>query len=271
MNWSMIQKLRIVTVTILCAIYCVAPSFASAEKQKHKLLTLEAAGNIKFASQLIAKAYFYKQQGVRLDHAAEDLKKSLALLQKDLLIIQDGIKEGDKEENIVIFLEYTLDELQEIISKPYTREHGALILDYSDSMLEGADAVASKHMHEGNAEEKVLLTSEYMLFLMERINKFYIAYQAGFRDYNIIVQLKEAVQSFEDALTKINAYTKYSESALEARNKINEFWPVAKEFFIDIQKGALPVIVLTSVEKLEKELRVLEDFHHKNLLDDNNS
>jgi hypothetical protein len=258
MNW--------VAASMFCALYFVVPAFAAIDKDEHKheLLTLESAENIKFASQLVAKAYFYKQQGVRLDHAAKDLKKSLALLQKDLMIIQDGLKSGAKDEkNIVVFLEYTLEELQDIISKPYSREHGALILDYSDSMLEGADIIAGKHMHEGNAEEEVLLTSEHMLFLMERINKFYIAYQAGFRDYNIIVQLKQAVQSFEEALAKVNAYTHYSEQALEARNKINEFWPVAREFFVDIERAALPVIVLTSVEKLEKELRVLEEFHYK--------
>ncbi|MCI5122035.1 MAG: hypothetical protein D3908_12750, partial [Candidatus Electrothrix sp. AUS4] len=126
--------------------------------------------------------------------------------------------------------------------------------------------VAKQHMHKQNAEESMLVATEELLFLLERINKFYIAYQAGFNDYNNVEQLKRAVQDFEVTLAQVNTYTKYADATLESRNKINEFWPVAKEFFIDVEKGALPVIVLASVEKLEKELKVLEDFHHNNAI-----
>jgi len=268
MKFSIVKTLKYAGAAMLCALYC-APAFAA--DSSHDLLTMEAAENIRFSSQAITKAYFYKQQSVRPDHAAEVLKKSLALLKKDLIVIQDGLKNGDKEEkNIVVFLEYTLDELLDIVNKPYSRESGALMIDYSESLLEGAEFVASRHIHKNNAEENMLVAAEEQLFLLERINKFYIAYQAGFRDYNNVVQLKQAVQDFETTLAQINAYTKYAGGTLTSRNKINEFWPVAKEFFVDIQKGALPVIVLASVEKLEKELRVLEDFHHNNASSGNN-
>ncbi|MCI5143258.1 MAG: hypothetical protein D3909_16340, partial [Candidatus Electrothrix sp. ATG1] len=176
---------------------------------------------------------------------------------------------GNKEErDIVVFLEYTMSELLTIVNKPYSKENGALMIDYSESLLEGAEFVAEQHIHSQDNEESMLVTAEHMLFLLERINKFYIAYQAGFRDYNNVVQLKQAVQDFETTLTTINAYTKYTGDTLTSRNKLNEFWPVAKEFFVDIEKGALPVIVLSSVEKLEQALKVLEKFHHANVRSD---
>lgn len=257
------KALKYATAGMLCALYCIP---ALAADGKHELLTVEAAENVKFSSQTITKAYFYKQQGVRTDRATEELDKSLALLKKDLLVIQDGIKEGNKEEkNITIFLEYTLEELQELVKQPYSKDNGALMIDYSESLLEGAEYVTQLHMHPENTEEAMLVTVEELLFLLERINKFYIAYQAGFKDYNNVVQLKQTVKNFEDTLSKVNAYTKYADEVLTNRNKVNEFWPVAKEFFIDIQKGALPVIVLASVEKLANELEVLEKFHHNNI------
>ena len=262
MKFAAMKTLKYVATGMLCALY-FSPAFAA--DMDHALLTAEAAENIKFSSQTLTKAYFYKQQGVRPDHAADDLKKSLALLQKDLIIIQDGLNKGTKEEkNIVVFLEYTLDELHNIVDKPFNKQNGALMIDYSESLLEGAEFIAKQHIRKDDAEQDMLIAVEEQLFLLERINKFYIAYQAGFRNYNNVVQLKQAVQDFETTMAKINAYTKYSDAALTNRNKINEFWPVAKDFFIDIQKGALPVIVLASVEKLEHELTVLEDFHHNN-------
>ncbi|MCI5164643.1 MAG: hypothetical protein D3903_00795 [Candidatus Electrothrix sp. GM3_4] len=144
------------------------------------------------------------------------------------------------------------------------------MIDYSESLLEGAEFIAKRYTHQNKSEEVMLVSVEHSLFLLERINKFYIAYQGGFKNYNNVVQLKQAVQDFETMLAKVNAYTKYTDNTLVSRNKINNFWPVAKEFFIDIQRGALPVIVLASVEKLEQELTVLEDFHHNNTRSDNN-
>lgn len=249
---------------IVCTLY-VVPVFAA--DQSHDQLTVEAAENIKFSSQAITKAYFYKQQGIRLDRATEDLKKSLILLKKDLIIIQDGLQKGSKEEkNVVVYLEYTLDELLDIVDKPYSKDNGALMIDYSESLVEGADFIVGQHADKQDAEERLLVSVEHLLFFLERINKFYIAYQAGFDDYNNIVQLKKTVKDFETTLAKINAYTQYTERQLTSRNKINKFWPIAKEFFIDIEKGSLPVIVLASVEQLEKELKVLENFHHGNAM-----
>lgn len=256
----------ILTAAFLCAL---SVNSAVAADKTHELLMLEASKNIEFLSQKVTKAYFYKQQGVRPDQAAEDLKQSLVRLQKDLIIIQEGIDKKDKEEmNIAVFLEYTMNELKDIVGKSYSTDNGALMIDYSESLLEGAEFIAEKHTRKKESEEVMLVSVEHSLFLLERINKFYIAYQAGFKDYNNVVQLKQAVQDFDNTLAKINAYTKYADKTLKSRNKINEFWPVAREFFIDIQKGALPVIVLASVEKLEKELEVLEDFHHNKAMSD---
>ncbi|MCI5212196.1 MAG: hypothetical protein D3910_26215 [Candidatus Electrothrix sp. ATG2] len=261
MNSEILKTMKLLTAVLVCAL-CSLPALA-ADKSR-ELRMLEAAENVEFLSQKIAKSYFYKQQGVRSDRAGEDLKRSLVLLEKDLIIIQNGIKKKDKEENnIAIFLDYTMGELKGLLLKPYSTENGALIIDYSESLLEGAEVIAQKHMHKKDAEEGMLVSVEHLLFLLERVNKLYIVYQAGFKDYNNVTQLQQAVQDFEIGLAKVNTYSKYSEDALEARNKVNEFWPVAKEFFVDIQKGSLPVIVLASVEKLEKELMILEEFHHK--------
>ena len=261
MKFAMKSLLKLLAVALGCLLY--TSTFAFSADKTHELLMLEAAKNVEFVSQKIAKAYFYKQQGVRPDRAAEALKKGLVLLEKDLIIIQEGVEEDAKEEkNIAVFLEYTMDELKDIVNQPYSKENGALLIDYSESLLEGAASIAQGHVRKGNAEEKMLVSVKHTLFLLERINKLYIAYKAGFNDYNNIIQLKQAVQDFESTLAKVNAYTKYEGVSLTSRNKINEFWPVAKEFFIDIEKGALPVIVLTSVEKLVKELKVLESFHH---------
>ena len=249
-------------VFFICALY-ISTAFAGNDR-KHKLIMLKAAKDVEYLSQKIAKAYFYKQQGIRLDSAVEDLKKGIARLEKNLIIIQEGIEKGDREEeNVVVFLDYTYNELKNTLNKPYNKDNGALIIDYSESLMEGGAFLAQGHQHKTSSEEAMLITVEHMLFLLERINKLYIAYQAEFHDYTNVVQLKQAVKEFDADLSKVNSYRNYSDKALKSRDKLNEFWPVAQEFFADVQRAALPVIVLASAEKLQKELATLDDFHHK--------
>ena len=262
MKFGIIKTLKVLTTAFICLMF-FNQSCSGTENKAHKLEMLDAAKNIEFFSQGIAKAYFYKQQGVRPDRAAEELQRDLLLLEKNLKTVQNGIEKDNKEEqDIVFFLEYTMNELKGIVERAYSEENGALLIDNSEALLEGADFIAQGHTYKQNAEENMFVAVEHLLFLLERINKFYIAYKAGFNNYNNIEQLKEAVQHFETTLAKINAYGKYADNSLKSRDKLNEFWPVAKEFFIDIQRGALPVIVLASVDKLENELKVLEEFHY---------
>ena len=248
------------TAVLFSWVMCVG--HAAAKVDQHELQMLEKAKSIEFCSQKIAKAYFYKQLDIRGDRAGEDMKDSLAQLKKDLLHLQDGIT-GKEEENIMTFLNYTYDELETTLATSYSKEHAALLIDYSESLLEGAEFLSSRHRSKkADSEEHMLVEAENLRFLLERINKLYIAHKAGFRDYNNVVQLEKAVEDFEVGLAKINSYGKYPDHAQESVGKTNKLWPVAKTFYLG-EKGALPKIVLASTEKLEKEIGALKDYHHK--------
>lgn len=148
-----------------------------------------------------------------------------------------------------------------MLAKPYSKESGALMIDFSESLLEGANNLAGKHKGKG-AEAGMLTEVEQLLFLLERVNKYYIAHKAGFKDYNNVVQLEKAVKDFEAGLAKVNAYS-YPENVQANVKNINQFWPVAKEFYLGVQENALPVIVLASTGKLEQEVKALEHYHNQ--------
>jgi hypothetical protein len=247
------------------AVFCsLAAGNAGASIDQHDLAMMESANNVGIASQKIAKAYFYKHMDIRPDHAEQDLKESLTDLKQDILKIHEGIKGSSKEEkNIAVFLSYTRDELDKALSKPYSQETGALMIDFSESLLEGAGFLSGKYGQEKSGEARMLSEVENLLFLLERVNKYYIAHKAGFKDYNNVVQLTKAVEDFEAGMAKINSYDRYPDSVKESVTKINQFWPVAKEFYLGVQQNALPVIVLASTDKLEKEVSILASFHHQ--------
>ncbi|MGR0480834.1 MAG: hypothetical protein ACTFAL_05370 [Candidatus Electronema sp. V4] len=239
---------------------------AAASVNQHELEMMETAKSVEIASQKIAKSYFYKHLDIRADHAGKDLEDTVAQLRKDILTLHEGIKGGDKEEkNIAVFLSYTRDELDKALTKPYSPEVGALMIDFSESLLEGADFLSGRYGKGKTGEAAMLAEAERLTFLLERVNKYYIIHKAGFKDYNNIVQLEKAVQDFEASLAKVNAYGSYPDQVKENVAKINQFWPVAKEFYLGVQQNALPVIVLASTDKLEKEVDALRTYHQSQI------
>ncbi|MCI5144798.1 MAG: hypothetical protein D3923_04555 [Candidatus Electrothrix sp. AR3] len=254
------MKTRIILlIAVFCASYI---SSAAAGVDKHELLMLNTAKNLEYVSQKITKAYFYKQLNIRVDHAERDLQESLANLKNGLLKLQAGIT-GKEEKDIMAFLGYTHDEMLDILSKPYSKEHGALMIDYGESLLEGAEFLSLQHRQKKqNGEEAMLVETERLLFLLERINKLYIAHKAGFKDYNNIIQIEQAVADFENGMSKVNTYGRYPGKTQENVGKINKFWPMAKTFYLG-KKGALPTIVLASTDKLEHEVSALKKYHHQ--------
>jgi hypothetical protein len=253
------------TALVVTAFCLYAGGSAAARVNQQHLEMMASAQNVGIASQKIAKAYFYKHMDIRPDHAEQDLKESLTQLKADILNIHDGIKTGSskEEKNIARFLSYTHDELDSTLTRPYSQETGALMIDFSESLLEGAEFLSGKYGKGKGGEAGMLSEVENLLFLLERVNKYYIAHKAGFTDYNNVVQLQKAVEDFEGGLKKINSYSRYPETVQNSVKKINQFWPLAKEFYLGVQKNALPVIVLASTDRLEKEVKTLADFHHQ--------
>ena len=158
------------------AIFCIlAAGNAVANVDQHDLAMMESAKNVGIASQKIAKAYFYKHMDIRPDHAEQDLTESLTDLKRDILRIHEGIKGNSKEEkNIAVFLSYTRDELDRALSKPYSQENGALMIDFSESLLEGADFLSGKYGQAKSGEAGMLAEVENLLFLLEVNRKWHL-------------------------------------------------------------------------------------------------
>jgi len=223
------------------------------------LQQLEAAEDIEMASQQITKAYFYLHQEIRVEQSENDMENGLTSIEKNINILN---KINDKKQlRMVKFMSFTLDEIKKTISQPYTNERGALMLDYSETLLEGAESLTKKYTHKNDKKEEMLITTKKMNFLLERATKYYIAFKDGFSDHNNVKQLEKAIKEFEDHLKKIQAY-KYPSESQRAANKLSEYWPIAKEFYLGVEKNDLPLIVSVTTRHLEKSLATLEHYHH---------
>ena len=197
--------------------------------------------------------------------AKRNISDGVSNLEKSIKTF-NSMELDSEEKNVMLYFSFTLTDLKEMLAAPYSLENGALIMDLSESLLEGAELIAQKRIHEGSGDVTMLVLVDRMKFLLERINKYYIAHYSGIKDDVNISQLQQAVAEFEINLEAVSAGVNKDASQKSRVNKINDFWPIAKQFYLGIEEGSLPVIVLASTSSLEKELRVLEESLRKEVL-----
>jgi len=185
------------------------------------------------------------------------------LLDEKLRLIAAATKNKDTKD-VLTFLAFSRDEISETIAQPYDVQNGSLMLDYSETLLEGAESIARDHSYDFSNEERMLIYVKNMAYLIERITKYYMAYQIGFNDHNNIKELNTAVKTFDDELLKISRY-EYDEISAENLAVIQKFWPTAKRFYLSLEKRKLPNILYLSAEHLESAIEKLELYHSQNL------
>jgi hypothetical protein len=224
---------------------------------------LEASEDIRFISQKIVKEYFYLAQSRQKESVLEYIHKDISLLDDRLRSIAAATKSDDTK-NILTFLVYSRDQINETIEQPYDIDNASLMLDYSEALLEGAESIALEHSYQFSNEEKMLIDVKKMRYLVERITKYYMTFQLGISDVNNIKQLQDAIAAFDTAMYKLNLYN-YSQENAQALHSLNIFWPVVRKFYLDFEQYKLSNILYISAQNLETELRVLELYHSQNL------
>ncbi|MDQ7085394.1 MAG: hypothetical protein Q9M36_10925 [Sulfurovum sp.] len=248
-----IRGMKLVSVALV-SLLMSSPSLLANES------VLLYAETIKTISQDLAKNYFYIEQGIQTSSAKKGLKK-------DILALDDNIRKLQKEatsassKQIIEFMFFSVDELKATMREPINAENGGLVLDYTETLLEGSDSIAK---HNKGKIITMLNVVEEMEFLLERASKYYIAFRAGYTDEINVRQAKLAVEQFAMLLEKVQAHTYPGPMTNGPIKKLSKYWPVSKDFYLGIEKSELPTIVFISTKHMRSALNKLIVHHKKN-------
>ncbi len=242
--------------------------FAEVEVEKVVVATrgdikvIEASEDIRYLSQKIVKDYifFYKNQNKSI--VKQSLDQALFELSEDLRIIATTTKDSDTKD-ILEFLAYSKDQIDEIFSGKPDKEKVALMLDYSETLLEGADSIANAHKYNFSQEEEMLMTTKEMEYLLERITKFYMALHAGFDSPNNKDQMRESIAQFETNMKQITRY-KYPNEFNDVQISINQSWRINKTFFDKSESLFIPKLMFISIDYMEELVLKIALYHAKN-------
>jgi ERCC4-related helicase len=223
---------------------------------------IESSEDIRYLSQKMVKDYLFLYNNPQKREVRNMLSSSLVKLSDDLRVIVMTTKDSDTKD-ILEFLAYSKDQIKELFEQKADKEKAALMLDYSETLLEGADSIAIAHNYDFSEEEKMLMVTKEIEYLLERITKYYMAFNVGFNTHTNKKQMEEAIEKLEENLEKINLYSYPYEMQKEQEN-LSRFWKTNKGFFQKTETLFIPNLLLASMDHLEELVAKIALYHSKN-------
>ncbi len=213
---------------------------------------INKAGMQRMLSQKIAKCYFYVGKGIRVKTIRAQLNQAIDIFRKNHAELKAKIQDSAVQD-VLSFVDFSFQEFDDLVTKPYSQKNAALVLDLSETLLETShDVVLKLEKLSRKKKDRIVNISGKQRMLAQRIAKFYIAYQAGFKDSNSVYQLEEAVKEFESNLAILRADKRNTDRINFLLNKIENQWKVVKGFFLDIRSGGIPMMVFVSTDNITK-------------------
>jgi hypothetical protein len=222
---------------------------------------LEATENIRYLSQEITKSYLYLFANPKKHEVATQIQKMLNELVENIRTISISTSDEDTR-NILEFLIYSKDQIEELVHEKPDKEKAALMLDYSETLLEGANSIAKAHSYAFSESEKMLMKGKRIEYLLERSVKYYIALGVGLGTEINRQQMKRSIEMLEENVKDLEAYP-YPPEMKKNQTGLRASWEVTKSFFAREGKIFISNLMLLSSNEMEAVTRQFVLYHRK--------
>jgi len=236
---------------------------ARVEVTRGDVKIIEATENIRYLSQKIAKEYLYIYNYPQNEEMKKRLYRTLGKLGENLKEISAATTDEDTN-NVLDFLAYSQEQILNILGKKPSKEMLVSLLDYADTLQEGAESIGKTYAYNFTREEEMLVASKNVSFLLERIIKYYMAIYSGYDSKNNRMKLHASVNELASYMQKLNGYD-YPEEIQNIRKKINMVWKRDKSVIGEMNRYFVPSLLFDSVVYLEEEVDMLALYHSQRL------
>jgi len=157
--------------------------------------------DIAYASQDIATVYLSLFNDDKNSLYKSKLNNSIHTLEESF---RELAKEADcaDTKNILDFLSYSKDQIKETLKKDVSKERVHEILDYSGTLLEGAESVLKTNGYKPTKDEDQRV-------VLSKLTKFYMAYKLGFDTQNSKDELQKLLERLDDSMQPNLSWSSY--------------------------------------------------------------
>jgi len=223
---------------------------------------IEASENIRYISQKISKEYLFLYQNPKKIEYKDEINDDIKELEKSIMDIA-MITNNKDSKNILDFLAYNKDEIKELVEKSVDIDKSILMLDYSESFLEGANAIENAHKYNFSIEERMLMSLKDAEYLLERATKYYIAYTLNIDKQNNFKNMEQALLKIEEILKEVNSY-QYPKNLFKEIRELNSNYAKYKQFLYKVKKLSIPSLILATTSNFEESIKKIALYHKQN-------
>ncbi len=249
-----------VTLIVLFMIFSLQSINASTRADVN---ILEATEHIRYLSQELVAKYLYFYANPQKIYLKRDLDKDLDKLVSDIRTIAITTNNQDTKD-MLEFLTYSKNELEKLLAKKPSKDIALQMLDYSETLLEGANNIAKQYKYVYSDSDKMFLDSKNFIFYLERVLKYYMAEGLGLSSPLIKKQMQESIKGADEKLAEIQNYKSYPETLLKSRKELIGYWNTNKALIDKNNKLFVSNIMVLTDDKLEKITDLFVIYHSKN-------
>ncbi|MCP3672196.1 MAG: hypothetical protein GY814_17550 [Gammaproteobacteria bacterium] len=104
---------------------------------------VDKAGKQRMLSQKIAKAYMFMGMEIRAEKAGRQLTRSILEFNQSHNELKKLVADQEVQ-NMLGFLEFGKEEYTSLVKAPFSKDNAALVLDFSETMLEGSQHIVER-------------------------------------------------------------------------------------------------------------------------------
>ncbi len=240
-----------------------APAQVKAMVKKDIVHMINVAGKQRMLSQRIAKDYLYIGNKVAVRKATKQMATAMKLFKENQEILGKSINDPEIK-NLLSFVNMSMNELFGVVKKPYSFDDAQLVLDLSETMLEGSQYIVDYLKKKINIKGSLIVDyAGKQRMLSQRIAKYYIAYQAGIRDKNTVDQMNASVAEFAKHHKVLMENKENTATINQKLAQVDKLWKVVYKFYLNIEKGGLPFIVYTSTDDITSKMDEITKLYEK--------
>jgi len=219
------------------------------QNDKDTLKLIIASKHLRVDAIKIAKDYLYAGNDIDTTYAQNEMKDAMKEVEEHKVKLNKSIKDPNIQ-NLLAFIDMTYDDLKDVMKQPYSLDNAQVVMDDSEAIAEASAKI--DRLLQKKLSKKYPLPKEQR-YLINQIAKYYIAYQVGIKDINMVRQMKKTVIAFDNLLKSMENYRKNTPKMKQTVQKMKRLWKIVKKFYLNIESGGLPLIVYQTTQKLEKE------------------
>lgn len=222
---------------------------------------LEASNNIKYISQNIAKNYIYLYINDKKHGLKENIQTSILDLESQIRIIASNTQ-NKKIKYILDFFAYEKEQIKLIISQDEMGDSPVAVLDFSEAITEGAQNIFDSVGYSFTAEEKMLMKSQNINFLIEKLAKYYMVLSSNIDKTIIEDKADITIYTIKKELEFIERYS-YPDNISIKKLEISEFWNSIRYLTTNVRSIRVPSIMLASTNMMQASLESITTYHSK--------